>query len=73
MHNLRLDHRTSIQQVLDIMKTLRDLVVGCLGNLYPATPVFINNRMVMLHALCTVHVLHTSVAGKLRKARCCRA
>ena len=73
MYNLRLDHRTSIKQVLDIMKTLRDLVVGCQGNLYPATPVFINNRMVMLHALRTVHVPDSPVAENLRKARCCRA
>ena len=42
-------------------------------DLYPTTPVFINDMTAMLHALRTVHVLDTSVAGKLRKARCCRA
>ena len=62
-----------MKQALDIIKPLRDLVVGCQGDLYPTTPVFINDMTVMLHALRTVHVPDTSVAGKLRKARCCRA
>ena len=62
-----------MKQALDIMKPLRDLVVGCQGDLYPTTPVFIDNMTLMLHALRTVHVLDTSVAGKLHKARCCRA